>query len=254
MYRPRIIPVLLLRNRGLVKSIKFKDHRYIGDPINAVRIFNEMKADELVFMDITASQENRIASLEVLKHVGEEANMPFSVGGGIRTLEQIRSILEVGAEKVILNTMAVENPNFIKSAAELFGSSTISACIDVKKNFFGKNEVRYYSGSKKCKKNPIEWAKELEQQGVGEIIVQSIDSDGTMQGYDIGLISDVANSVSIPVVALGGAGKMEHIRELYSQVSVNGFAAGSLFVYHGQRNAVLINYPTKEEINSIFEV
>ncbi len=252
MYRPRIIPVLLLRNKGLVKSVKFKDHRYIGDPINAVRIFNDLKADELVFLDITASHEKRIASLEVIKNVGEEANMPFSVGGGICTLEQIRCILEAGAEKVILNTIAIENPDFVSQAADAFGSSTIAVCIDIKKNLWGTNEVCYYSGNRKSKLKPVEWAKELAKLGAGEIIVQSIDRDGTMQGYDIKLVKEIAESVKIPIVALGGAGNLKHMQEINNQVSLNALAAGSMFVYHGPRKAVLVNYPTKEEISSIF--
>jgi len=252
MYRPRIIPVLLLKNKGLVKSVKFKDHRYIGDPINAVRIFNDMKADELVFLDITATQEKRIASLEVIKNVGEEANMPFSVGGGIRSLEQIRSILEAGAEKVILNTIAYENSKFLKEAADAFGSSTISVCVDIKKSFFGKNTIFINSGRKSINESISDYVKNIELLGVGEVIIQSIDNDGAMCGYDSKLINEISCKLSIPVVALGGAGNLLHLKELYSKVPVNGLAAGSMFVYHGPRKAVLINYPTNEEIKSIF--
>ena len=253
MYRPRIIPVLLLQNKGLVKSVKFKNHRYIGDPINAVRIFNELKADELAFIDILATKENRTISIDFVKGVGEEANMPFSAGGGIRTLEDIRKIIEAGAEKVILNSIAGENPGFIRKAANDFGSSTITVCIDVKNDFLGNEKVWIKAGTKSINTNPIQFARQMEENGAGEIIIHSIDQDGTMTGYDINLVEKIANSVSIPVVALGGAGKLEHFIDLNTSVSLNGYAAGSLFVYHGERNAVLVNYPERKEILEIFK-
>jgi cyclase len=252
MYRPRLIPVLLLQNKGLVKSVRFKDYRYIGDPINAVRIFNDLKADELVFIDILATKEKRTISVDFVKNVGEEANMPFSAGGGIRTLEDIRKILEAGAEKVILNTIAGENPGFIKEAADAFGSSTITVCIDVKKDLFGKEKVLIKAGTKSISLSPDIFAQLVEKSGAGEIIIQSIDMDGTMTGYDINLIRRIAEAVTIPVVALGGAGSMDHMSELNNQVSLNGLAAGSMFVYHGERRAVLVNYPGKEKILKIF--
>jgi cyclase len=252
-YRPRIIPVLLLQNKALVKSVKFKNHRYIGDPINAVRIFNDLKADELVFIDILATKDNRTISVDFVKNVGEEADMPFSVGGGIRTLEDVRKIIEAGAEKVILNSIAGENPGFITKAVDAFGSSTITVCIDVKKDFFGKEKVWIRAGTKSVNTDPVEFARQMEERGAGEIIIQSIDKDGTMTGYDVQLIKKIAGSVIIPVVALGGAGNMEHVISLNNVVSLNGLAAGSLFVYHGERNAVLVNYPAKSEITQIFK-
>jgi len=252
MYRPRLIPVLLLQNKGLVKSVKFKNHRYLGDPINAVRIFNDLKADELVFIDILASREKRTISVDFVKNVGEEANMPFSAGGGIRTLEQIRKIVEAGAEKVILNTIAGENQGFIREAADTFGSSTICVCIDVKKNFLGKEKVFINAGTKALSLSPVQFAELAEENGAGEIIIQSIDRDGTMTGYDINLIKKIAESVTIPVVALGGAGNLNHLTEINQLVSLNGLAAGSMFVYHGERRAVLVNYPEREEILKIF--
>lgn len=253
MYRPRIIPVLLLQNKGLVKSVRFKNHRYIGDPINAVRIFNDLKADELAFIDILATKENRPISTDFVKKVGEEANMPFSAGGGIRTLEDIRKIIEAGAEKVILNSIAGENPHFIKKAVEAFGSSTITVCIDVKGDFWGKEKVWIKAGAKSINSNPVEFARQMEEYGAGEIIIQSIDRDGTMKGYDIDLIKKIADSISIPVVSLGGAGKWEDLIDLNALVSLNGLAAGSLFVYHGERHAVLVNYPKRQEILKLFK-
>lgn len=253
MYRPRVIPVLLLHNKGLVKSVRFKDFRYIGDPVNAVRIFNDLKTDELAFIDILATKEKRTISVDFVKNVGEEANMPFSVGGGIRTLEDIRKIIEAGAEKVILNSIAGENPGFVSEAADAFGSSTITVCIDVKKDFLGKEKVWINAGTKSINSNPVQFARQMEESGAGEIIVQSIERDGTMEGYDINLIKKVAESVTIPVVSLGGAGRWQHIIELNSLVSLNGLAAGSLFVYHGERNAVLVNYPEREKILQLFK-
>ncbi len=251
-YRARIIPVLLLQNKGLVKSVKFKNHRYIGDPINAVRIFNDMKADELAFIDILATKEGRTISAEFVKNVGEEANMPFSAGGGIRTLEDIRKIIEAGAEKVILNTIAAENPGFVREAADAFGSSAITVCIDIKKDLFGREKVWIKAGTKSVSSDAVQYARHIEEYGAGEIIIQSIDRDGTMEGYDILLIKRIAESVTIPVVALGGAGSVDHMSALNLQVPVNGFAAGSMFIYHGPRRAVLVNYPSQEMIHSLF--
>jgi cyclase len=253
MYRPRIIPVLLLQNKGLVKSVKFKNHRYIGDPINAVRIFNDLKADELAFIDILATKENRTISIDFVKNVGEEANMPFSAGGGIRTLEDIRRIIEAGAEKVILNSIAGENPEFVSQAADAFGSSTITVCIDVKKNFFGKEKLWIINGSQATGFFPVKFAQLMEKKGAGEIIVQSIERDGMMQGYDIELIKKISKAVNIPVVVLGGAGNMDHLKEAYVDGFANGLAAGSLFVYHGERKAVLVNYPGKSELTQFFK-
>ncbi len=251
MFRPRIIPVLLLRNKGLVKSIKFMNHRYIGDPINAVKIFNDLKADELVFLDILASKENRTISLEFVKNVGEEANMPFAVGGGITTLEQIKAIIAAGSEKVVINTKAALEPDFIRSASEIFGSSTIVVCIDVKKKFLGKEQTWILGGDKPTGFAPEEFAQLIEDKGAGEIIIQSIDRDGAMNGYDIPLVRKISETVKIPVIALGGAGNIVHLKQAYSEGYANGLAAGSMFVYHGARNGILINYPEKAEIETI---
>lgn len=243
MFRPRVIPVLLLKNNGLVKSVKFKDHKYIGDPINAVKIFNDSKADELVFLDITASKENRLISLKFIKEVGEEANMPFSVGGGIRSVENIREVINAGAEKAIINSFAAEKPDFIREATDTFGSSTIAVCMDVKKKFLGGQETWILNGTKSTGYSPIEFAKLMEQKGAGELIVQSIDQDGTMNGYDIELIKKVADAVTIPVVALGGAGKISDLKKAFHDGHATGLAAGSLFVYQGTNKGVLISYP-----------
>lgn len=233
---------------ALVKSIQFKNHKYIGDPINAVRIFNDLKADELAFLDIEASKENRLISLEFVKNVGEEANMPFGVGGGIKTLNDIQSVISAGAEKAIINTHAANNPDFIKQASDEFGSSTIVVCIDVKKKFLKGERTWILGGTKATNYTPLDFAKMMEDKGAGEIIIQSIENDGVMNGYDIDLIKTISTAVGIPVVALGGAGKKEDLINAYQNGYANGLAAGSLFVYQGTKRGVLINYPEKNEL------
>lgn len=247
MLRPRIIPVLLLQKLSLVKTHNFKHPKYIGDPINAVKIFNDLRADELVFLDIEASKEKRLISLEFVKNVGEEANMPFAVGGGIRSIEDIRSIIAAGAEKVVINSYAVENPDFIRLAADEFGSSTIAVCIDVKKKLFGGLQTWAMKGTKASGFSPVDFAKLMEEKGAGEIIIQSIEKDGEMTGYDLGLIKQISEAVSIPVIALGGAGNMKHLKEGFEKGYANGLAGGSMFVYQGTKRGVLISYPERDE-------
>ena len=249
MFRPRIIPVLLLKGNALVKSKGFKDFRYIGDPINAVKVFNDLKADELVFLDIEATKEKRTISTELVRQVGEEANMPFAVGGGIKNLDEIQNIIAKGAEKVIINTCAVENPKFIREASDNFGSSTIVVCIDVKKKFFSGKAVWSKSGSKSSKYSPKDFAKLMEENGAGEIIIQSINKDGTMSGYDLDLIKEISTTVTIPVVALGGAGNLEHMIEAYTKGFASALAAGSLFVFQGPKKGVLINYVENSDLS-----
>lgn len=249
MFRPRVIPVLLLRNDALVKTRQFGKYDYIGDPINAVRIFNDLKADELVFLDILATRNGRLISLDFVRDVGDEANMPFAVGGGIRSIEHIRSLLNAGAEKVVITSYAAENPDFISEAADTFGSSTIVVGMDVKARMFGKFQTWSVSGTKPSGFSPTDFAELMEQKGAGEIIVQSIARDGMMNGYDIDVVGTISKAVSIPVVALGGAGTMAHLKEGYVEGHASGLAAGSLFVFHGSRRGVLINYPERSQLN-----
>jgi imidazole glycerol-phosphate synthase subunit HisF len=252
MFLPRIIPILLLKNKGLIKTFKFNKSRYIGDPINAVKIFNDLKADELIFLDITASREDRVISVDLVKNIGDEAFMPFGVGGGINNSLQIENLLKAGAEKVIINTNALTNPKLIEESAKIFGSQSVVVSIDIKKNFFGKYEVWIMGGTKKIKKNPQKYAKEIEEYGAGELIINSIDLDGTMTGYDLKLLKCISDEVSVPVVACGGAGNLNHFREAYNKCNISALAAGSIFVFHGPRKAVLINYPTKKELKELF--
>jgi imidazole glycerol-phosphate synthase subunit HisF len=252
MFRPRVIPVLLLRNLGLVKSTKFRAYNYIGDPINAVRLFNDLRADELVFLDITASKEKRKISVDFIRKVGDECNMPFAVGGGIRTIDDIREILNSGAEKVVINTIAAENPDFVHQASEEFGSSTIMVCIDVKKKFLGNDGVSIYSGSKLTAFDPVNYAQLMAEKGAGELLIQSIERDGMMNGYDINLISGISNAVTVPVIACSGAGNYNDLNLAVKKGNASAVAAGSMFVYFGPRKAVLINYPSQEELSHLF--
>jgi cyclase len=252
MFRPRLIPVLLLNGSTLVKSIQFKKYKYIGDPINAVRIYNDLKADELVFLDINATKENRIIPLEFVSKLSEETNMPFAVGGGIKSLDDIQKIIKAGAEKVIIGSQAVKDPMFVKKASEAFGSSTIVVCIDVKRKLFKGNKVHSNSGKSVSVFDPVSFAKMMEDYGAGEVIIQSIDRDGMMEGYDIGLVQSIGKTLTIPVVALGGAGSLEDFRSAYHEGYASGIGAGSMFVYQSKKRGVLVNYPEREDLESLF--
>jgi imidazole glycerol-phosphate synthase subunit HisF len=247
MLRPRVIPVLLLQKNILVKSVNFKKYNYIGDPINAIKIFNGLKADELVLLDITAAKEKRLISLDLIREAGEETDMPLAAGGGITCMEQVKAVINAGAEKVVINSAAALNPDFIKAATDAFGSSAIVVCIDVKKKKWGGLTTWIYGGTVATKYTPAEFALMMQDKGAGEIIIQSIERDGMMSGYDIGLIKSVTEAVTIPVIALGGAGNTTHLKEAYNETSVNGLAAGSLFVYQSAKKGVLINYIDKKE-------
>lgn len=252
MLIPRVIPCLLLKNLGLVKSINFKDFRYIGDPINAVRIFNAKEADELIFLDILASREKRKIQIDLIKKIGDEAYMPFTVGGGIDSISMIKEILNAGAEKVCINSYALKNSEFIKEASDTFGSSTIVVSIDIKSNFLDRKYVYDHSISKLTNFDPVDYARLIERMGAGEIIVNSVNRDGMMIGYDIELIRGISDAVGIPVIALGGAGRLDDFKSAVNDGHASAVAAGSMFVYHGSRRAVLINYPTKIVLKNIF--
>jgi cyclase len=246
MYLPRIIPVLLLKDKGLVKSINFKNHRYIGDPINAVKIFNDSFADELTFLDISASG-NKTINYAVIQNIAEEANMPFSYGGGIDSLMQIEKLVKIGVEKVVLGSIACQNAAFVGDAAKEFGSSTVCVCVDIKKNFWGKYTVVHSNALKSGSLNYLDFVKQMEDVGAGELIIQDVNLDGTQEGYNLNLLDQISKVTTIPIVALGGAGNFEHLKILNDSTVVNGLAAGSLFIYHGSRNGILINYPTIQE-------
>ncbi|OGV49790.1 MAG: imidazole glycerol phosphate synthase subunit HisF [Lentisphaerae bacterium GWF2_52_8] len=251
MGRARIIPALLLKGQGLVKGVRFKRHTYVGDPINAVKIFNDKEVDELIFLDISASREGRKVPLSLVEKIADECFMPFAVGGGIRNVNDVRELISAGAEKVVINTAAIETPELITEASSIFGSQSIIVSIDVKTTWLGKKRVYSLSGRKKTSLDPVDWARKAEKLGAGELFVNSIDRDGSMSGYDLELLKALSGAVNIPVIACGGAGKIEDLSDVIHKGGVAAAAAGSFFVFHGRRRAVLINFPTKSEIEDI---
>jgi imidazole glycerol-phosphate synthase subunit HisF len=248
MLRPRIIPSLLVHQKGLVKTVNFGNSKYVGDPINAVRIFNEKEVDELIVLDIDATVENREPDFNMIKNLAAECRMPFCYGGGVKTVEQAKKIINLGAEKVALSSAAIENPDLIKAIAKAVGNQSVVVVLDVKKvGLFGKYELFIHNGKNKTDKNLIEFAKLMEANGAGEIVVNSIDNDGVMKGYDLALIDKIRESISIPMTVLGGAGSLPDIGKVINKHGIIGVAAGSLFVFKGVYKAVLINYPSLEE-------
>ena len=244
MLRARIIPTLLIRNRGLVKTIRFDESKYIGDPLNAVRIFNEKRVDELIVVDIDASVLGREPDYSLIASLAAECQMPLCYGGGVKTVEQIERIVALGVEKVSLGSAAAYDPPLIEQAAHRVGSQSIVAVMDVKKTgFLGRYEVFTHNGTNKTGRNPCEMARQLEELGAGEILLNSIDRDGTMKGYDLALIDSVRNVVGLPMTVVGGAGTLDDMRALVNRYGAVGAAAGSLFVFKGKYRAVLIQYP-----------
>ena len=247
MLRPRIIPCLLVHQKGLVKSVNFKNYKYVGDPLNAVRIFNEKEVDELIVLDIDASVENREPDFKMIENLAAECNMPICYGGGIKTIEQAQKIFSLGVEKIAISSAIINDSSLIKKIVEIVGSQSIVVVLDVKKSFFGTYEIYIHNGKIKTDKNLLAFVKELEILGVGEIIINSIDHDGVMKGYDFNLIEKVRNAINIPITVLGGAGSLVDIQKLISKFGLIGSAAGSLFVFKGIYKAVLINYPSRTE-------
>ncbi|WP_207680470.1 AglZ/HisF2 family acetamidino modification protein [Desulfonema magnum] len=252
MLRPRIIPCLLVKEKGLVKTVKFSKPKYVGDPINAVRIFNEKEVDELIVLDIDATVEKRAPDMNMIRHLAAECRMPLCYGGGVKTSDQIQRIISLGVEKVAISSAALENPHLITEASATVGNQSLVVIMDVKRRFpSGKYEVRTRNGRNRTGKHPLEFAQEMEKLGAGEIVINSIDNDGTMKGYDLKLIRQIRDAVDVPVTALGGAGSVHDIGKLISECDVSGAAAGSLFVFKGPYKAVLINYPGRPEKDAL---
>jgi len=247
MFRQRITPVLLLKNNGLVKTIQFnkKNAKYVGDPLNAVKIFNDLKADELIFLDIDASINNTTINYDLVRDIADEAYMPFAIGGGITNINQVEKILKLGAERVVINTNAYKQDNFINQVVKEFGSSSVIVAIDIKKNIFGNYKIYHTCGTKKSNSSLLEHLKYVQDQGAGEIFFQSISNDGTYDGYDLDLIKLVSENTNIPIIPCGGCSSFEDFNDLKLFDGISSYAAGSLFVYYGPRKAVLINYPNK---------
>ena len=253
VHRPRVMPVLLLKGDLLYKSVQFKDHKYVGDPRIAVKIFNDKGCDELVLLDITATNEGRRPNFQLIEEIASEAFMPVAYGGGIRDVADAKRILALGVEKIVINTIAVENPQFVSQAAEQFGSSSVVVCMDVKRSLLGKYEVHTQGGRSNARLDPAQHAKHMAKLGAGEIIVNSIDRDGMMQGYDLDLVKRVSSAVDVPVIACGGAGNVDHLAEAIQQGGASAVAAGSLFVFQGRHRAVLINFPDHPTLHKAFE-
>lgn len=250
MLQTRVIPVLLLRNDALVKTVQFKNANYIGDPINTVRIFNELEVDELVFLDISATAEKRQPNLKILSEIANECFMPLAYGGGLADFESVKKIFSIGFEKVVLNTAMHINPSFVTQIAGHYGNQAVVASIDVKKSFFGKHEVWSHAGKINTKKNPVAWAQQLEQHGAGEILLTSIDHEGTWRGFDIDLIKEVSDAVSIPVIAHGGSGSISDIGKAVKQGYASAVALGNMVVYQQKNMGVLVNFPDKNELKA----
>ena len=253
MLRPRIIPCLLVKDKGLVKTVNFKAPKYVGDPINAVRIFNEKQVDELVILDIDATLEGREPDYKMIEHWAAECRMPLCYGGGVKTVAQAQRIFSLGVEKVALSSAALINPTVVRDIADQVGSQSVVVILDVKKKLLGGYEVYIHNGKKGTGKNPFEFAKQLEQLGVGEIVINSIDNDGLMRGYDYSLVEKMRKVISVPLTVLGGAGSLEDIGKLIQKFGIIGASAGSLFVFKGRYKAVLINYPGHEEKDNLIK-
>lgn len=251
MLKTRIIPALLLRDYGLVKTIKFSKPDYIGDPINTVRIFNELEVDELLFLDIEATTHKRKPNLQILHEIANECFMPLAYGGGVYDFESAKEIFEIGFEKIVLNSACHTHPKILEQLAGNYGNQAIVASVDVKKNFWGKYEVWTHSANKNSKKDPVDWCRQLEEMGAGEILLTSIDKEGTWSGFDIELIKNVSRSVSIPIIAHGGAGNIDHIKEVIDSGEASAVALGSMVVFQKKGGGVLVNFPDIEELQII---
>jgi cyclase len=257
MLRSRITPCLLIQNKGLVKTVEFKSPKYVGDPLNAVKIFNEKEVDELMVLDIDATVKGKGPDFELIKNLAVECRMPFCYGGGVTTVEQARKIIQLGAEKVALSSAAVENIYLLEEIGHAVGKQSVVVVVDAKKKgFLGDYYVFTHNGTKPTGLKVIDFVRNIEKIGVGEIVINSIDRDGTMKGYDINLIDLIRNNVNVPITVLGGAGDYMDISSIIARYKVIGVAAGSIFVFKGKYKAVLISYPNlkeKAEINNIKE-
>lgn len=253
MLRTRIIPCLLLKNESLVKTVKFKEYNYIGDPVNTVRIFNELEVDELMFLDIFASKENRKINFKILRDIANECFMPLSYGGNIKSLEDAKKIFEIGFEKVVINSNAFNNLKLIEEIAKYFGNQSVVGSIDVKKSFFGRQKIYSHHGRQKQNIDIVQWAKQLENAGVGELLITSIDKEGSWNGFDIELLKSITQNVQVPVISHGGCGTIAHISEAVKQANVSACAVGSMVVYQKKGMGVLVNFPDKKSLEEVLK-
>ena len=254
MLRPRIIPCLLVQNGGLVKTVNFGNPKYVGDPINAVKIFNEKEVDELIVLDIDATTQNKEPDYGMIRNLAAECRMPLCYGGGAKTVEQVERIISLGVEKVAVSAAAVDDPEIVARAAEVVGSQSIVVAMDVRKDGRGgKYEVWTHNGSKTSGRSPVEFVKQMATLGAGEMVINSIDRDGVMKGYDLDLVNEIREAISLPITVLGGAGTLKDIAALIHTFGIIGAAAGSLFVFKGVYRAVLINYPSRAEKDALIK-
>jgi imidazole glycerol-phosphate synthase subunit HisF len=251
MLRTRVIPCLQLIDESLVKTVKFGKQGYIGDPINTVRIFNELEVDELCFLDIRATLENRQPNFRILHEIADECFMPLSYGGGVKDAETARKILSIGFEKIVLNTAAFENPKLVTEIANYSGKQSVIGSIDIKRNIFGKYQLFTHDGTMKQDKDPVSWAKDLENLGAGELLITSMEKDGTWLGYDLDILNKISSTVNIPVIANGGAGSLNHIFDVIKNTKVSAVALGSMVLYQGKGLGVLVNFPDKNHLNKL---
>ncbi|PIF47079.1 cyclase [Chryseobacterium sp. 52] len=253
MLRPRIIPSLLLQDNGLVKTVNFKNPKYVGDPINAVRIFNEKEVDELAIFDIDATAKGLEPNYSLIERIANQSRMPLCYGGGVKTVEQAQKIFGLGIEKIALSSAVLQNPQLITQIAERVGSQSVIVVLDVKKKLFGGYEVYTHNGKKSTGIDPFKFVEEAQKLGAGEIVINSIDQDGVMKGYDMNLINKVREKISLPLTVLGGAGSLNDIKQVIDKHGIIGVAAGSLFVFKGVYKAVLINYPAFEDKEKLIQ-
>ncbi|RXK03737.1 imidazole glycerol phosphate synthase subunit HisF [Arcobacter sp. CECT 8989] len=249
MLRTRLIPCLLLKNESLVKTVKFKEYNYIGDPVNTVRIFNELEVDELMFLDIFASKENRDINFKILEDIANECFMPLSYGGNIKSLDDAKKIFKIGFEKVVINSSSFNNLKLIEEISNYFGVQSVVCSIDIKNSFWGTQKIYSHHGRKKQNVDIVSWVKKLEKAGAGELLVTSIDKEGSWEGYDIELIKKITSNVQIPVIANGGCGKVEHLGEVVEKANASACAIGSMLVYQKKGMGVLVNFPDKKELS-----
>lgn len=247
MLRPRIIPCLLVHNKGLVKTVNFKSPKYVGDPINAVKIFNEKEVDELIVLDIDATAEKRGPDYKMIENLAVECRMPLCYGGGVKTAAEAQRIFNLGVEKIAISSAAIEDPVLVTRIAQEVGNQSVVVVLDIKKNKDGNYVVWTHNGKKDTGKSALELVQQFEKLGAGEIVLNSIDNDGLMKGYDLDLVDKVRKSVNIPMTILGGAGSLQDIGKLINKYNIIGAAAGSLFVFKGVYKAVLISYPNPEQ-------
>jgi imidazole glycerol-phosphate synthase subunit HisF len=253
LLRPRVIPCLLVKNGGLVKTLGFDSPKYVGDPINAVRIFNEKEVDELIVVDIDATVQNRQPNYKMIANLAAECRMPLCYGGGVQTSEQVQKIISLGVEKVALSAAAINTPGLVTKAAKQAGSQSVVVVMDVRKvGLLRRYEIFTHNGTKGTGLDPVVWAKKVELLGAGEVVINSIDRDGEMKGYDMELVDRVRQATTLPLTVLGGAGSLTHLEDAIRQFGIIGTAAGSLFVFKGKYRAVLINYPSSSEKDALF--